>query len=311
MEPPSARPPGHGRLICLGEALVDLICPDPVEDPAAATRYEVHFGGALANVAVAARRAGAEVGLAGGAGDDHRGRFLRGRLQREGIDLTFQAVLEGVPTPFAFATLDAEGEPAFDIHGAGIDAAIATLQGREDELVDAAAAIAFSSNTTVDARSQAVTRRVCDAAAAAAVPLLFDPNLRPARWADRERARVLCRSFAAAATVLKCNLAEARWLSGTDAGSAAEAAEELLGLGAELTVVTAGSAGIAARGACSFELVPPAVEMVSPLGAGDAFMGTLAAGLLDGGWDLARAPEALGRAAAAGAAACAHLGAFE
>ncbi len=49
-------------IVCLGEALVDLICPDPVGDPAEAGHFRVHSGGALANVAIAARRAGAPGG---------------------------------------------------------------------------------------------------------------------------------------------------------------------------------------------------------------------------------------------------------
>lgn len=301
----------RGRLVCLGEALVDLICPDPVDDPVDARRFEVHFGGALSNVAVAARRAGADVGLAGGAGDDRWGAFLRDRLEAEGVDLTFQAVVEGVPTAFAFATLDRDREPTFDIHGAGIDAAIATLTGREDELVRFASAIALSSNTTVDERSRGVTERVCDAAAHAGVPLLFDPNLRPARWDDLDRAREICLGFARRAALLKCNLREARWLIGDGEAGPAAAAEKLLSLGPGLVVVTAGAAGLAARGTCSLELDPPAVEMVSPLGAGDCFFGTLAAGLLERGWDLSRAPEAIERAAAAGAEACTRLGAFD
>lgn len=300
-----------GLLVCLGEALVDLICPDPAADPGGARRFEVHFGGALSNVAVAARRAGAQVALAGGAGDDPWGRFLHERLEAEGIEMGFQARLEGVRTAFAFATLDVKREPAFDIHGAGIDAAIASLRGREAELVAAAAAVAFSSNTAVDARSLEVTRSVRDAAREAGVPLLFDPNLRPARWSDRARARELCLDFATGATVLKCNLAEGRWLADAPDGSPAELAAALLALGPELVVVTAGARGVAAAGACTLELDAPEVEMVSPLGAGDVFMGTLAAGLLEGAWDLARAPAALERAVSAGAEACTRLGAFD
>ena len=274
-----------GPLVCLGEALVDLICPDSVDDPAEATRFEVHFGGALSNVAVAARRAGAEVAIAGGAGDDPWGTFLRRRFEAEGIDLTFQATLEDVPTAFAFATLDAEREPSFDIHGAGIDAAIASLAGREQELVEFAAAICFGSNTTVQEDSLAVTRAVRAAALAAGVPLLFDPNLRPARWDDIERARILCRELAEGCALLKCNLREARWLTGSASASPTEAAEELLGLGPDLAVVTAGAEALVARGLCSAERTPPSVEMLSPLGSGDVFMGTLAAGLLRDGWE--------------------------
>ena len=304
-------PQSEGRLVCLGEALVDLICPDSVAEEAAAERFEVHFGGALSNVAIAARRAGADVALAGGTGDDRWGRFLRGRFEREGIDTTLQTVVEGVPTPFAFATLDGEREPAFEIHGAGIDAAIATLAGRADEIVAGAAAIVFGSNTMVDPSSREVTGEVRAAAVGAGVPLLFDPNLRPGRWRDRDLARRLCLDFAADTTVLKCNLAEARWFTGSPRASAGEAAQGLLALGPRLVVVTAGAEGVASRGTCELELDAPAVTMVSPLGAGDVFMGTLAAGLLDGGWDLGGAPAALERAVAAGAEACTRLGAFD
>ena len=76
-------------IVCLGEALVDLICERPVRSLAEADAFSPHFGGALANVAVAARRAGADSALAGAAGDDEWGRWIRDRLEREGTDLAF------------------------------------------------------------------------------------------------------------------------------------------------------------------------------------------------------------------------------
>jgi fructokinase len=299
------------RLICLGEALVDLICPDRLDDPLEAARFEVRFGGALSNVAVAAARAGAAVALAGGAGDDRWGRFIRARLAAEGIGLEFQAVLPDARTAFAFATLDRDGEPEFDIHGSGIDSAIASLAGRESEMVAGAAAVCFGSNTVVEESSRAVTEAVRDAALGSSIPVLFDPNLRPGRWRELDTARELSLEFARNATVLKCNTAEAEWLTGSEGAGPAALAEELLDLGPELAVVTAGPGELAARGSCSVEVTPPAVEVVSPLGSGDVFMGTLAAGLLDGGWDLARAPGAIEAAAVAGAEACTCLGAFD
>lgn len=298
-------------LVCLGEALVDLICPDPVADRSEATRFEVHCGGALANVAVAAARAGTPAALASACGDDDRGRYLRSRLAAIGVDLTFYGVVAGAPTPFAFAHLDLGLEPAFEIHGTGIDAAIASLAGREGEIVGAAGAIVFGSNTLVDERSRAVTEAAFDRARAAGVPLLFDPNLRPGRWADTAAARERCLPYVAATDILKCNLGEARWLlDDGEVATAADAAEALAALGPTLAVVTAGTAPAAARGACAADVVPPDVELVSPLGAGDAFMGTLAAGLHAGGFELAGCGEALAAAAEQGALACTHLGAF-
>jgi len=74
--------PSPTRTLCLGEALVDLICEYPVSDLADAHAFVPHFGGAVANVAVVAARAGASVALAGGAGDDAWGRWLRDRRDR-------------------------------------------------------------------------------------------------------------------------------------------------------------------------------------------------------------------------------------
>lgn len=299
-------------VVCLGEALVDLICPDATDDPAQASRFETHFGGALANVAVAISRAGAPAALAGGCGDDDWGRFLRDRLEAEGVGLDFHSSLAGVPTPFAFATLDTDLEPSFRIQADGIVEGIAALGGREHELVDFAAAVVVGSNTLPDESSRRITTTVCEVARESGVPVLFDPNLRPGRWSDLDRPRDLCLELIGIATLLKCNLREARWLLALgDGGSAEEAAEGLQELGPDLVVVTAGTADAVARGACSAAVRPPEVEMVSPLGAGDVFMGTLAGGLHRAGWRLADAGAVMEDAAEAAARACTRLGVFD
>ena len=302
---------GDLGIVCLGEALVDLICPDRVRDPVHARHFCVHFGGALANVAVAARRAGAPAALAGGCGTDEWGRFLRGRLAAEGVSLELHTGLAEVVTPFAFVTLARDREPAFRIHGDGIEAGITTLAGREEELADRAAALVFGSNTLPEQGSRAVTLAVCEAARQRGVPVLFDPNLRPGRWRERDRARAACMEAARRATVLKCNVEEARWLSGEPGADAAQAAEALTRLGPDLVAVTSGSGPVAVRGACALAAAPPEVTVLSPLGAGDIFMGTLAAELMRGGWDLSAAGPAVAAAAREGAAACTRLGALE
>jgi sugar/nucleoside kinase (ribokinase family) len=298
-------------LICLGEGLVDLIDTGPCPGGRLPDRLEVRAGGALANVAVAARRAGAPVALASGCGADRWGRYLVDHLRAEGIDLRFYSEIEGIPTAYAFAFLDSDGEPTFEIRGEGIDASIASLAGREGEIVETAAAVAFGSNTLVTTRSREITAEVCRRAREAEVPLLFDPNLRPGRWDDLDRARECCLPFATAASVLKCNAAEARWLLG-DADPPIEiAAEALHDLGPDLVVVTDGVAPAIARGAVAAAARPPSVEIVSPLGAGDAFMGTLAAGLLAAGFDLSRTADALQAAVEAAARTCTRLGACD
>jgi fructokinase len=56
--------------LVLGEALVDLICEQPADGIGDANAFVPHFGGAAANVAVNAARAGGRVALAGGVTSD-------------------------------------------------------------------------------------------------------------------------------------------------------------------------------------------------------------------------------------------------
>ena len=304
-----AASPDPASIVCLGEGLVDLIGPDPgAGEPA---DLEVHFGGALANVAVTAARAGAPVALASGCGRDRWGGFLLSRLRREGVDLRFYSELDGAPTAYAFAFLDPGGEPTFEIHGEGIDAAIASLSGREEEIADAATAVVVGSNTMVSARSREITEAMVAAAMERGVSVLVDPNLRPGRWSDLDEARSVCMPLVRSADVLKCNADEARWLLADDGATGAEAAGALCELGPRLVIVTSGTGPVVARGAAAADVTPPKVEVVSPLGAGDAFMGTLAAGLHARDFDLALAGEVLSAAAEVAARTCTHLGAFE
>src|SRR3954469_15073361 len=56
------------RTLCIGEALVDLICERPVAGLEAAGAFVPHPGGVAANACVIASRLGGEVALAGGGG---------------------------------------------------------------------------------------------------------------------------------------------------------------------------------------------------------------------------------------------------
>ena len=66
---------GSLNVLCLGEALVDMICERHVESLDEADMFVPHFGGAVANVALLAARAGGRTALAGGVGDDPWGRW--------------------------------------------------------------------------------------------------------------------------------------------------------------------------------------------------------------------------------------------
>ena len=76
------------RVICLGEAVVDFMAEPPCERLTDASAFVPSFGGSQANVAVGAARLGAGSALAGCAGTDPWGVWLRGRLASEGVDVS-------------------------------------------------------------------------------------------------------------------------------------------------------------------------------------------------------------------------------
>jgi sugar/nucleoside kinase (ribokinase family) len=289
-------------ILCLGEALVDMICERRIGSVDEVDYFRPHFGGALANVAVAARRAGARSGLAGGAGDDDWGRWLARRLESEGVDLRFFSLLAGGSTPVAFATFDRHGDPAFRIYG-GIAAAVESVEARLDEAIGAASALVFTSTTLSSDGAARVTRRARELALARGVRVCFDPNIRPNRWGGETRPAVeASRRLVPGSFMVRANRDEAVAITGVD--DPRRAAAEIAAMGAELAVVTLGGEGAVTSGASEVELPALDVEVVSSLGAGDAFMGTLVAGLATRDWDPRRAPEALGPALAAAADAC-------
>jgi sugar/nucleoside kinase (ribokinase family) len=289
-------------ILCFGEAIVDLVCEREGASPTDVDCFVPRFGGALANVAVAARRAGAESALTGGVGDDPWGHWLRERLAGEGIDLRWFSLVPGVRTPLALVTFDPEREASFRVYGEGIGATIGSAEPSLADAVASSEALVFGSNTLVGAPERELTLSARELALERDLPVLFDPNLRAHRWGDVERARELCLAICEDAFCVRVNREEGEWLTGERDPAAAAAA--IAGRGARVGVVTTGAGGAVARGECEVDQAGVEVEVVSPLGAGDAFMGTLAAGFARGAWDPAAGEAALAEAVEASALTC-------
>jgi fructokinase len=266
------------RTLLLGEALVDLICERPVSEMKEADAFVPHVGGAVANVAVAAARRGAGVALAGGAGDDPWGGWLRERLAAEGVDLDWFTLVPGVLTPVAFVTVDLQGEPSYAIYGDTIQAVIEALEGKLDAAVDRCDALFVTSNTLVGERERALTLRARERALEQDKPVLVDPNLRLHRWPTPAQAASEARGLVRDAFLVKCNGEEARLLTGEDDPEAA--VEGLLAAGARHAVVTRGPHGAVVRGGgMKLDMPGEPAHPISTVGAGDVFMGTVIAGL--------------------------------
>ncbi|HEV7496321.1 carbohydrate kinase family protein [Baekduia sp.] len=297
------------RILCVGEALVDLVCERPVASISEAEAFVPRFGGAIANVAVTAARRGADVALAGGVGTDAWGTWLQERLAAEGVDLTWFDRRDEIATPVAFVTLDAEAQPSFAIYGDGLRAAITGLGDRLLEAVDACDALFFSSNTLVGEDERAATLAARSRALATGKPVIVDPNLRLERWRSRSAAVEIVGPCVEGAFLVKCNEDEALALTGEL--ELEHAAASLLAAGAQHVVVTRGADGALLRGGGLDRTVPgvPA-RPVDATGAGDAVTGVLLAALARTGFYPAALAAMLPDAVAEGARAVERYGAL-
>lgn len=295
------------RTLCLGEALVDLICERPVAGLPEADAFVPHFGGATANVAVVAARAGGGVALAGGTGDDAWGRWLRERLSDAGVDLTWFEAMGGKQTPVAFVAIDEGGEPTYQIYGDAISLALEAVAERLPEAVEQCDGLFFGSNTLVGERERSLTRAARERALELGRPVIFDPNLRLHRWPSVTSAAAEANACVPGTLLLRCNRDEAEVMTRESDPEAAAIA--LLKAGAKTVVITLGADGAILRGALKADVPGVPARVVSTVGAGDALMGVLVARLSQTGYYPPAVAAALPEAVAEGARACERWGA--
>lgn len=309
MTPPSATPTAPHRVLCLGDALVDLIAERWAPGVTEASAFVPHFGGAVANAALAAAAAGAPVALAGGAGTDSWGEWLRDRLVRERVDVSLFELTPDAQTQLALVTVDSGGEPHYEIYGRAGETAARVLAGRVDEVVQRSAAVVISSNTLVGADERELTMRVREAALVLERPLIFDANLRLHRWRTRAEAAACANACVPQALLVRATAAEAAVMTGEDDPEAAAAA--LLKAGARLVVLTLGRSRAILRGELRANAQGVPGRVLSTIGSGDVLTGILIARLAESRFYPPSVAAALPAAVEAAARACERWGSHD
>lgn len=279
-----------GRVVVLGSINRDLVLrveahPRPGETVAAGD-LEEYPGGKGANQAVAARRAGAAVLLAGAVGDDGHGRAMLEFLNMERIGLDHVKVIEGRPTGIAVIAVDSRAENAILV-SAGANAAPQPAD---------AAAIQFQAGDIAVGQFE-VPEPFLRAGFAAARAAGGRTLLNPAPM------RAIAPDLLALVDILVLNETELQSATGLPAEvlsdeAAIAAASTGLAASSRIVVVTLGARGVLAIHSQSAVRLPgrPAAA-VDTTGAGDCFTGVLAASLA-AGQDLAAALDRANRAAA-------------
>ena len=249
------------------------------------TGWDEKCGGKGGNQAIEAARHGAAVIMIGAVGDDGFGEKLVKNLKAGKVATHHVEVVSGARSGMSVAILDPAGD-----YGAVI------VPGANWSLGPHHLAAA------AELRNAAVLLLQNEATAAV--------NAEAARLARRGSARIVLNAapvreglsdLLTSVDILVVNAVEAEMMGGGKVASLTEArraADRLLAL-APAAIVTAGAAGaaVAERGTETATIEPHKVEAISAHGAGDAFVGALAARLAAG--DGLRAAAAYANAAAA------------
>ncbi len=259
------------RVLCLGDAFVELVCERPAADA-----FVPRLGGAVATVAAAAARAGAPVAVAGGAGDDSWGRWLRARLADAGADTGQFALLPGVRTPLALSTLDGSGVPTRTLYGDSPGFFAPALAERLEAAVADAAGLVLGSATLADPDARELTMGLRELALEAGRPLVFHPGLRLEGWRSQADAAASANACVPGALLVSAELGEATIMTGEE--DPERAALALVKAGARLVVLGLGADGAMLRGELRAD-VEVALPAPGRLGAAEAFTGALLARL--------------------------------
>ena len=277
-----------GRIICVGSLNMDIAA----YSEALPLPGETVFGSSIAaspggkglNQAVAARRLGADVAFVGNLGRDDAGGKIAAFLAAEGVDTSAVARLDGVPSGAAIILVDARSENAIVvIPGSNM----AWPPGRLDEMKVAPGDIVVAQFEVPDGiiaeafakARRAGARTILNAAPARPMPVGLLPLVDILVVNETELAAAVGKP-----------------VDGADIAAVAQAASNLSGPGLAV-IATLGSQGAVVATAGRVERIAgKPVAAIDAAGAGDCFIGALAAALA-GGRELNEAASFANRAA--------------
>jgi 5-dehydro-2-deoxygluconokinase len=267
-------------VLTVGRVGVDFYAEDRNAGFVEARRFQKSVGGSPTNVAVAAARLGRRAAVFTKVGGDGLGAYVSHALAEEfGVDTRFVGTHPTLKTPIVIAVMDPPEDPQFVFYREpqAPDATIARDEVDMDVVrnvpifwVSAGALAVEPSRGTVRAMLEERARRR---------HTILDLDYRPSFWTSDEEARREIGATIDTVTIAVGNRVECEIAVGrSDLDAVVDA---LLSRDLELAIIKLGSDGVLVATPEERTFVPPvAVNVVSALGAGDAFGGALCHGLL-------------------------------
>jgi fructokinase len=301
------------KILCIGEALIDMICTDKGRSLSDGENFLKKPGGAPTNVAAAIAALGGKVELAAKVGVDPFGQHLVEVMNGFGVDTRYMLRDAHHFTTFAFVSLMENGERDFYFNR-GADG---HLSKADIELIDLdqTSLIHFGSATGfLPGPLQAAYRYMLQQARARNIYVSFDPNYRHLLFRDNIASFVeQSWYFLTQCDFFKVSDEEALLLTGAD--TLEDAAQQLLEKTKAVFAITLGKEGtLLGRDGKTNIIGSIAVNPVDTTGAGDAFVGAVLYQLTQkAGQELSQEAwnQIIVNANKAGARTCEYLGAME
>jgi 5-dehydro-2-deoxygluconokinase len=269
-------------VITMGRVGVDLYPEQSGVSLAEVETFRKSLGGSPVNVAVAAARLGSgRVAAITKVGDDPFGPYVRAAMDGFRVDTRWVGTAPKLRTPVVFCELHPpDSFPLLFYREPKAPDMDIALEELDLEAIRAARLFWTTGTGLSDEPSRSATLGALEARNRNGITI-HDLDHRPMFWRHEDEASDMARAALANATVAVGNQDEVAVAVGTRDPWDASAA--LLEVGVELAIVKRGPEGVLARTRDELiEVEPVRLEVVNGLGAGDAFGGALAYGLLTG-----------------------------
>ncbi len=261
-------------VICVGEALIDLLANQLGVPLAEVTSWTPYPGGAPTNVASGLVKLGTPTALIGCLGNDEVGTNLSNLLTEIGVDLAGLQHHPTAPTRQIYVTRASDGDRTFagfidNIPTERFADAFLAANRLDESLFANAQLLAIGTISLAYPDSYRATYRALELAHKYQLQVFVDVNWRAMFWADLNRAKVEIYEVLERADFIKMADDEAEWLYGSiDPRSIRDRLPNCQGI-----FITAGAKGCEYSLAAQVGFVPSFnVPAIDTTGAGDSFV---------------------------------------
>ncbi len=262
------------KILCIGEALIDMICTDKGTSLSEGQHFLKKPGGAPTNVAAAIAALGGSVELAAKVGEDPFGKQLINVMQEFGVSTRWILQDKKYFTTFAFVSLMENGERDF-VFTRGADGEL-SRQEVEDINLEEFSIIHFGSATAfLPGALQVAYQSLMQRALQNNIFISFDPNYRHLLFKNNIQTFIdQSWNFLKSSHFFKLSDEEAMLITGTH--TLTDASDQLLKKTKAIFTITLGKEGTMLGINNTTTIIPSiTVSPVDTTGAGDAFVGAV------------------------------------